>query len=79
MPPAFLYRRHPEGARESAPRRMIGQWPSPFEARPSAERFRVTDYFFFARTSTPAHFSMILVISVKSEPGPFTAFAISHI
>ena len=22
---------------------------------------------------------MILVISVKSEPGPFTAFAISHI
>jgi hypothetical protein len=23
---------------------MIGRWPSPFEARPSAERLRVTDY-----------------------------------
>jgi len=36
-------------------------------------------YFFLLLTSTPAHFSTILVISVKSEPGPFTAFAISHI
>jgi hypothetical protein len=37
------------------------------------------NHFFLFRTSTPAQPSKIFTISVKSEPAPFTWFAITHI